>query len=176
MGSELRFLGEATTKCMNCGELSFKVSMYVYRAPIVGDVLLECGRCDSCGFGRSNVSVLNYGNPKTIRVRIESVNDLRAIVVKSATASLSIPELGIEVTPGPAAYGYITTVEGILERVLDVIPSDCMNDEECYKKVDKIKDAMDGREKFTLIIRDPSGGSTVIGEGLNIVVEEDATY
>lgn len=176
MEDGLRILCEETVKCINCGELSFKVSLYIYRAPIVGDILLEHGRCNSCGFSKSDVSVLNYGNPKTIRVRIESVNDLRAVVVKSASASISIPELGIEVMPGPAAYGYITTVEGILERVLDVIPSDCINDVECTRKVNRIRDAMDGKEKFTLIIRDPLGRSTVIGEGLNIVIEEGITY
>ncbi|MEM0453645.1 MAG: ZPR1 zinc finger domain-containing protein [Sulfolobales archaeon] len=172
VSSPLRYIGEEVIKCINCGSLNFKVSFYIYEAPLVGNILIEHGVCSECGYRKADVSIVDYGRPKTIKAFVKSRNDLNALVVKSSTATIMIPELGIEVVPGSAAYGYLTTIEGILEQVLDVIPSDCEERKECIDKVNLIKDAMNGSIKFTLIIKDPLGKSAVIGEDLSIVVEE----
>jgi len=168
----LRFLGEELVKCLNCGALSFSVKFYVYEAPLVGNVLIEHGYCTSCSFRKSDVMVIDSGEPKLIRAYVKSENDLKAIVVKSASASIVIPELGVEIAPGVAAYGYITTIEGILERVIDVIPSDCFEDRECSGRVEEIRKAMRGEREFTLIIKDPLGRSAVRGEGIEVVEEK----
>lgn len=165
-------LGEEVVNCLNCGEKSFRIRLFVYDVPHFGKVLLEVGTCDKCSFRRSDVSILEVSEPIRIVVKVTSDKELNALVVKSSTASIYIPELGIEITPGPAAPGYITTVEGILHRVLDHIPSECFDEKShCYFKVKEIKDAIDGKIPFTLIIEDPFGRSDVKGEGANIVKE-----
>ncbi len=172
--TRLKYLGEDLIRCLDCGELSFKIVFYIYEAPLVGEVLIEHGYCTLCEFRRSDVSVINYGKPKTIKIKVKSVDDLKIIVIKSSSSSIEIPELGIEINPGIAAPGYITTVEGILERVLDVIPSDCELRKECLDEVNLIKKAMNGLVEFTLIIKDPLGRSAVIyEEGRNNVVIEE---
>ncbi|MCX8186517.1 MAG: ZPR1 zinc finger domain-containing protein [Sulfolobales archaeon] len=173
MNSSLRHIGEEVVRCVNCGNHSFKISLYLYGAPLVGNVLIESGTCSKCNYRKSDVSALDSGRFKTIKVFIKSPEDLNALIVKSSTAEIVIPELGVEVYPGPASYGYITTVEGLLERVLDIVPTGCEERKECIDKCNLIKDAMNGLVKFTLIIKDPSGRSTVIGENIVIAKYEE---
>lgn len=167
-----RLIGEDFIKCPACGKKKLKLSIFIYEVPYIGNVVLETGRCLNCGYRWSDVGMLDYGDPKRIKVEVNGVEELNALVIKAAPATVRIPELGIEITPGPAAQGYITTVEGILHRVLDHVPSECMDPKaECHKKVQLIKDAADGKVKFTLIIEDPSGRSAVSSENVRVVEE-----
>ncbi len=167
--SDLRPIGEEVIECINCGKKKFRVRFYIYTIPYFGDIILQVGVCDSCGYRRADVSVLNPGEPTRIIVKVRNMNDLNALVIKSSTATVKIPELGIEIYPGPAAPGYITTIEGILHRVLDHVPSECfIKDSTCYYKVKEIKEAIDGKKNFTLIIEDPFGRSDVLGHNLDI--------
>ncbi|MEM4752390.1 MAG: ZPR1 zinc finger domain-containing protein, partial [Sulfolobales archaeon] len=170
MNDTLRYLGDEVIRCVNCGSPNFKVSLYVYRAPYIGNILIEHGICPQCNYKKTDVSMIDSDQPKTIKAVVKSPNDLNAVVVKSSTATIIIPELGVEVFPGVNAYGYLTTIEGILERVLEVIPQDCKERRECVEKVELIKNAMNGLIRFTLIIKDPSGRSAIIGDNLELVV------
>jgi len=169
----LKYLGEQVVECVNCGKEAFRVRHYLYEVPYFGSVVLEVGICDKCGFRRRDVSVIEAGKPVRIIVRIKKKEDLNALVVKSSRATIIIPELGIEVYPGPIAPGYITTIEGILMNILDVIPSECFDERKpCYSKVKEIRRAIEGELPFTLIIEDPTGKSDVKGKGLSVVKEE----
>ena len=106
-------------------------------------------------------------------MKVKEPKDLNALVIKAAPATIRIPELGIEIFPGPVAPGYITTVEGVLQRVIDHAPSECLDESNpCYERIEVIRRAMDGSITFTLIIEDPSGRSAVKGEGIEIIEEE----
>jgi len=169
----LKYLGEEVTECVNCGKKSFKVRHYLYEVPYFGSIVLEVGICDKCGFRRNDVSVIDVGKPMRIVVKIRRREDLNALVVKSSRAAIIIPELGVEVYPGPIAPGYITTIEGILMNILDVIPSECFDEKRpCHSKVKEIRKAIEGKLPFTLIIEDPTGKSDVRGKGLSIIREE----
>ncbi len=173
VNENLKYLGEEFTRCINCGSPNFKVSLYVYEAPLAGTVLIECGVCYNCNYRKSDVSMLTFGEPRTMKMVVKSPDDLKVMVVKSSTATVDIPELGIEILPGVAAYGYLTTIEGILEKVLEVIPQDCYEREECVEKVNLIKEAMNGSIPFTLIIKDPLGRSAIMSDNVEIIDEEE---
>ena len=169
-------LMEEVTKCPACGKKTFKIRIYYYNIPYVGDILIESAKCRSCGYKWSNIELAQHGPPKRIVAKIRNVEGLNALVIKSSKATVLIPELGIEIYPGPAAPGYITTVEGILHRVLDHVPQECLGPEkECYKKVELIEKAIGGSVPFTLIIEDPSGKSLIKGNNL-IIKEENLGY
>ena len=166
-------LGEEVIRCLNCGEKTLKVMIYAYEVPFFGNILIEAGVCNRCGFRKTDVSLADIGNPKRIILKVESAKELNALVLKSSTALIRIPELGVEITPGPAAPGYITTVEGILHRILDHIPVECFDEKnECYNKVRELKEAIEGNRKFTLIIEDPYGRSGVKGKDVEVIEEE----
>ena len=168
----LRKLGEETLKCPVCGKKALRVGIYLYDVPYFGEVILETGRCESCGFRWTDVTLAEAGKGKRLRLRVKGDRELRALVVKSSSATIIMPELGVEIRPGPAAVGYITTVEGIVRKVLEHVPSECFNEgSECHDVVKMLEDAADGRMKFTLILEDPMGRSGIKGEG--VIVEEE---
>ena len=167
-----KLIGEETVKCPVCGEKSLKLSIYLYEVPYLGSVVIETGKCVSFRFKWSDVGLLDYGRPKRIVLKVRGPKELNALVIKSAPATVRIPELGIEITPGPAAPGYITTVEGVLHRVLDHVPSECFEPSSiCYQRVQAIRDAADGKVTFTIVIEDPSGRSAITGENIRVVEE-----
>lgn len=43
-------------------------------------------------------------------------DNLNARVVKSQSTTMTIPELGLKVEPGPQSQGYVSNVEGVLDR------------------------------------------------------------
>ena len=166
-------LMEEVTKCPACGKNTFKIRIYHYKIPYVGDILIESAKCQSCGYRWSNVELAQHGSPKRIKAHVRNAEGLNALVIKSSRATVVIPELGIEIYPGPAAPGYITTIEGILHRVLDHVPQECLSPEkECHKRIELIKKAIEGSIPFTLIIEDLSGKSLV--KGNNLIIEEES--
>lgn len=170
---KFRIVAEEVVKCPICGNKSMTVKVFLYDMPFFGKVVLESGKCSKCGFRWSDVGLLETTKPKRIIVRVKKPKDLNTLIVKAAPATVRIPELGIEIFPGPAALGYITTVEGVLQRVIDHAPSGCLDKSNpCYEKIKAIKEAMDGNISFTLIIEDPSGRSAVKGEGTEVIEEE----
>ncbi len=172
-GERLRMIAEDIVKCPICGEKSISVKIFLYDMPYFGKVVLESGKCSKCGFKWSDVGLLETTRPKRITVKVKGPKDLNALVIKAAPATIKIPELGIEIFPGPAAPGYITTVEGVLQRVIDHAPSECLDKSNpCYERIEVIRRAMNGNVTFTLIIEDPSGRSVVKGEETEISEEE----
>lgn len=170
---KLRKLGEETIKCPVCGKKSLMVGIYLYEVPHFGQVILESGRCESCGFRWTDVTVAEAGKGKKLRLRVRGDRELRALVVKSSSASVIMPELGVEIRPGPASLGYITTVEGIVRKVLEHVPSECFSEgSECYDVVKTLEDAADGKIEFTLILEDPLGRSGIKGDGVTVEEEE----
>lgn len=169
----LRKLGEETLKCPVCGRMSLRAEVYIYDVPHFGNVILESGRCESCGFRWADVTVAEAGRGRRLRLKVRGDKELRAIVVKSSSATVIMPELGVEIRPGPAAVGYITTVEGLVRKVLEHVPSECFDEgSECYGVVKLLEDAASGRAEFTLVLEDPAGRSGIRGEGISVEEEE----
>jgi zinc finger protein len=165
LSDTLEKIGEHKVKCPLCGKNTLIISYYTYEAPLIGKILIETGKCINCGFRWSDVSIAESQGPKTLTFKVNGRKELNALVVKASSATIKIPELGVEVKPGPAAPGYITTIEGIIQRILDHVPSECFTtSSECHEKVKILEKAMKGDIKFTLILEDPLGKSTIIKE------------
>ena len=90
-------------------------------------------------------------------------------VIKSSNATVKIPHIG-NIEPGEAANGYVTNVEGILQRMKKQIEfiKDDSEDEEDKKKaknmLKKLLKVMWGQDTLKLIIEDPTGNSAIISE------------
>lgn len=88
--------------------------------------------------------------PRTLTFKVNEDKDLNVLVARSSTSTVIIPELPLEIKPGPASQGIITTVEGILLRVKDVFG----------KRTTKVNELL-LKKNFTLIIHDPKGTSAI---------------
>lgn len=156
-------LGFELVRCPMCGDHRLNISIYLTEVRFFGKVVIETGRCPSCGFTHRDVYIAEYGEPKRFEVEVPPGGAGDYLLIKSSTATVIIPELGVEITPGPAAQGYITTARGILENVRDLLTWFCQeSDEECSKKLEEVSRALNGETKFTLIIEDPLGKSAIV--------------
>jgi zinc finger protein len=153
-----------------CGkESSLVVSEIYYEFPGFGSVYLLSAICRNCGFKHTDVMEVNpHQDPLRITVVVEGPDDVNHLVVRSSYATIKMPELGVTITPGPYAQGVISTIEGFLHRAREIVEFLASNelDEEqmrkCSETLDKLTAAIEGRLKFTFIIEDPSGLSTVV--------------
>ncbi|ABU82282.1 ZPR1-related zinc finger protein [Ignicoccus hospitalis KIN4/I] len=169
-GASVKLLREEVVKCPVCGKESMKVSIYSYDMPMIGPVIMVVGKCSECGYKFVDIRTWESKGDQKIEFKVEDEKDLNTLVLRSSTASLEIPELQAELTPGPASQGFLTTVEGVLQRFKDIIEYLCKDahDEkekaECEKRLEVLKEMLEGKRKFTIIIRDPEGHSKIASE------------
>jgi len=161
-------ISEMVIECPVCREKSLKIEDYIYSIPIVGKVILTSGKCSTCGYKFNDVRLAEAGKPRKLVLKVERPEDLNALVVRASSASILIPELDLSMIPGPASEGYITTVEGILERFLEAVDTACADSKAdktaCEKARNMIKEAIQGKWKFTLVIVDPEGVSAIVSD------------
>ncbi len=156
-----------TVRCPSCGLLSLTISEHLYHVPYFGGIILSAGSCSNCGYRYRDVRLAEATEPKKIIIRVEGERELRYLLIKSAMAAVYIPERGYEMLPGPASTGFITTIEGILHRfieVLEVLCKERMDSGKCEENKKWLETAIQGKQKFTMIICDNEGTSKVIGE------------
>ena len=159
------------SKCPSCGLYTLSVSEYMYSVPYFGGIVLSVGTCTNCGYRYRDVRLAEATEPKKIIVKVEGEGELRYLLIKSAMATLYIPEKGYEMHPGPASTGFITTAEGGLHRFLEVLEILCReksDDEPCRENREWLRSAIEGKQKFTLIICDSEGTSKVVGDKVEV--------
>ncbi|MGP8322323.1 MAG: ZPR1 zinc finger domain-containing protein [Methanosarcinaceae archaeon] len=136
--------------------------------PFFGEVMYITALCE-CSFRFADTMILTQKEPVRYEMTIDTVEDLNARVVRSTSGTIRIPELGIDVEPGTVSESYVTNIEGVLDRVRNVVimASKWVRDEEekytlsleILKKLDNTKS---GKQKLTIIIEDPLGNSAII--------------
>ncbi len=151
--------------CPDCG----KEMNYIYdteNIPYFSEILLISGVC-SCGFKVVDTSVLQDHEPSCWEMRVETQADLNARVVRSMQGEIDIPEFGINIRPGPSCFGFVSNIEGILDRARDAIRTalfSCEGDEihQATQLLADIEKARNSEITFTVIITDPSGNSGIV--------------
>ncbi len=145
-----------------------KINLEERKIPHFGQSLLLTAICESCGYKHSDVWDVDEQVPVKLTFESSTEKDLTVKVVKSSNATVKIPQLGLEVTPGSQSQGYIANVEGVLERIQDALlgieqmkPEKKQKIKELLEKIAKMRNA---KEMFTLIIEDPSGNSKIISD------------
>lgn len=145
---------------------------YIYQTeniPYFSDILIISAVCSSCGYKYVDTQMLRHTEPMRYALAVESENDLAARVVRSMSAGLEIPELGVRIDPGPACEGFISNVEGVLDRIQTVVKG-ALNwgnekeQENARILLDRIAAVKCGSFPITLILEDPSGNSAIVSD------------
>lgn len=160
---------EVESMCPQCGENGI-TRLLLTLIPHYKEVIIMSFQCDACGFSNNEIQSGGMVQEKgvSITVTIASERDLSRQVVKSDSASLSVPCLELEI-PGFSQKGEVTTVEGVLRRTITGLEQDQIvrriMEPEAAKQIDdfvaKIEDVLLLKEPFTLTLDDPSGNSFV---------------
>lgn len=152
--------------CPYCGNRSLHVIEFIYNVPNYGRMIIVAYKCSSCGFKHTSATGVDLKKPIKIIIYVENPEDLNTLIVRSDKATIQIPELGILIEPGPLAQGEITTIEGYLHRILEVL--EACRDEEGYSRVKSlVEKAIRGELKFKFIILDPIGSSMILKANSN---------
>jgi len=125
--------------------------------------------CSSCNYHKADVEADEKHEPCRYELEVNGEEALKTRVVKSSTATVKIPRI-MTISPGIASNGYITNIEGLVNRVRNALETARDNAETPEAKakaksmLKKINRVLWGSEKITVIIEDPSGNSAIISE------------
>lgn len=142
--------------------------------PHFGKVLETSIQCPVCGFKHSDVIALEQNDPAKYVLEINK-NTLTVRVVRSQSATVSIPEVGVKVEPGPKSEGYVTNVEGMLNRFEDAIKKalnlfeDAQSQINAKNALSQIQELKEGNGTATLIIQDPFGQSKIVSDSAEVL-------
>ena len=137
--------------------------------PYFGVCYLFSMDCTSCGYHKADVEAKEQKEPARFTLEISCEDDMKIRIVKSSNALVKLPHIG-NIEPGEASNGYVTNVEGILNRMKTQIEHlrDSEEDPETQKKaknmVKKLVRVIWGQEKQKLIIEDETGNSAIISD------------
>ena len=168
-------INEMIIKCPACAKNGVAKSiMKEIEIPHFGKVMETTIQCPSCGFKHSDIIALEQNEPAKYVLEINK-STLSVRVVRSQSATVIIPEIGVKVEPGPKSEGYVTNVEGVLTRFESAVKKalNLFDDEESQingkKALDSIQELINGNGTATLIILDPFGQSNVVSEKVEIL-------
>ncbi len=163
-----KLLYRGIEKCPVCGVESLEVSELLYEIPNFGNIILYSYRCSSCGYRHVDLQYLEAKRWKTYKYIIRDDRDVtETMIFRSKTCRIRSPDLGFSIDPGIAAEAFITTVEGLLYKVLDfaermLVLTDSEEEKERIREfMNKVKMALEGKITFTLILEDPYGNSLI---------------
>lgn len=167
-------INEMIIRCPACAvEGVAKSIMKEIEIPHFGKVMETTIQCPSCGFKHSDIIALEQNDPAKYVLEINR-NNLSVRIVRSQSATVMIPEVGIKVEPGPKSEGYVTNVEGVLTRFESAVKKalNLFDDAESQKNgkdaLNQIQELKKGNATATLIILDPFGQSNVVSESVEI--------
>lgn len=135
--------------------------------PHFGEILEYSLICKSCGYKHNDVISLEQKDPLKYTLLINKDN-LSSRVVKSQSATVSIPEIGVKVEPGPKSLGYISNIEGVISRFTEGVKKALaiFDDEKAQKNglniLEKLDKLANGEIEASLVIEDPFGQSNIM--------------
>ncbi len=155
--------------CPFCHKNTLTLMERKVEVPFFGGLSVFSMTCSSCHYHKADVEALEKKEPCKYTLEISSEEDLSVRVIKGSEATVKLPHV-TTIESGTAANGYVTNVEGILNRVkkqIEIIRDDS-DDPVARKKaknlLKKLQKVMWGQEKLKIIVEDPSGNSAIISD------------
>ena len=155
--------------CPICGKNKATLREEEVEIPHFGRIFVLSVDCTGCGYRKSDIEPAEKKEPCKYSFEVSSDDDLNVKVIKSGDATIKIPHI-ITMEPGPTSSGYITNVEGLLERVKKIIESAVEGEEDqslkkkAKNQIKKLNKVLVGREKLKIIIEDSTGHSAIISD------------
>ncbi len=160
--------------CPVCGtEDSLRMLAHTSEIPYFGEHTQITMSCSSCGWRVTDFIPAEGKKAGMWKLVIANRGHISARVVRSSSCTVRISELGLEVSPGSSSTGYISNVEGVLERfcmAIGTIRKQAERDKEdvtlekCDDLLGRIESVKDAREIVTLELLDPVGHSQILHE------------
>ncbi len=156
-------------QCPICSKNTLNLMEDEREIPFFGRCFLFSMTCSNCKYRKADIESEEKHEPAKYSLDIGSEEDLKIRIVRSAEGTIKIPHM-ITLEGGETANGFITNVEGVLNRMKKVIEfaRDNEEDKDLQKKaknqLKKLNKVLWGQEKLKLIIEDKTGNSAIISE------------
>jgi len=157
--------------CPFCNKKTLTLRQSEREVPYFGKLIIFSMDCENeeCNYHKADVEAEEDKTPIKCSFEVTSEEDLKVRVIKSSNATVKISHVG-SIEPGPASNGYVTNIEGIINRMKKQIEivRDTAEDESDRKKakniLKKLTKVLMGFESLTISLDDPSGNSAIISE------------
>lgn len=158
------------TACPQC-EKPCTIIQVPETIPLFGQIVLQTIVCAHCGFKWSDVMSVEVHEPVGFEAKINGEEDLSIKLVRNSSGTVEIPELGVTLEPASFSEGFFTNMEGLLERVENVLHMMIRSGTPEQKKGAEgvmvlLKKCKSGKMPFTVRVLDPFGGSALIGKNV----------
>ena len=108
--------------CPICGAVGeLRMMTHIDEIPYFGEHTQVTVLCNACGWRQSDFIPAEGRKPGGCKLVITKPEHIRSRVVRSSSCTVRIPELDLEVKPGSSSTGYVSNVEGVIDRFMDVI-------------------------------------------------------
>jgi zinc finger protein len=154
--------------CPLCHKNKLILTEELYEIPYFGKCYLMSMKCEDCDYKFSDIEAEEQKDPVRYTFELKNKKDLNVRIIKSGQASVKIPALKMSVEPGATSEGYISNIEGILQRFKKIIEAerDTAEDESIKKTaknlLKKLWKVELGELPIKIVIEDPSGNSAII--------------
>jgi zinc finger protein len=131
--------------------------------------------CPGCGWRQTDFIPAEAREGSCQTYRIESVDDLQIRIIRGSACTVRMIELDLEVRPGSHSTGYVSNIEGVLNRFQDIIDmvgrqAVVENNEVAVSEIAKLTEAMveirGGQRVATLVFLDPHGHSMILTDNV----------
>ena len=162
------------SECPVCDKKTLKEEHAEIEVPYAGKVWEVTLRCEKCGYKHVTLDYVERKEPVRYTYRVEHPDELSTKIYRSKYGIVEIAELGLKVEPGIVAEGYLTNVEGILERFKEILQqyirfhkNEKEAQDEVYRAfmlINKLEDVKTGTLSVTITLTDPAGISSIVSE------------
>ena len=102
--------------CPICKKKTLTLIQTEHDIPFFGKAYLFSMSCSNCHYHKADVEFEEKHDPVKYELTIDSEEDLKIRVVKSSQATVKLGRIAT-IEPNEASNGYITNVEGIINRI-----------------------------------------------------------
>ena len=127
--------------------------------------------CPGCGWRQTDFIPAEAREGSSHTYRIDSTDDLQVRVIRGSACTVRLLELDLEVRPGSHSTGYVSNIEGVLNRFQDVVDmvgrqAAIEGDDGAITELEQLTQAMleirRGQREATLQLQDPHGHSMIL--------------
>ena len=94
---------------------------HIDEIPYFGEHTQVTVMCHSCGWKQTDFIPAEGKKAGCWSLVLTDKNHLKSRVVRSSSCTVRVPELDLQVNPGSSSTGYVSNVEGVVNRFLEVI-------------------------------------------------------
>ncbi len=125
--------------------------------------------CESCGWKHTDFIPSDGEKPGYSSLIVDEPEKCSARVVRSSSCTIRIPELDLEVSPGGSSSGFVSNIEGVINRFEDAVGSIMRGNSDDERVLDAsmellegLRNMKDGSSHFLIELLDPRGRSQII--------------